>query len=789
MTSDPADGNDQPLRSVFTAGLPDIFRQLNISLAVSTYQAGKVILVRRDDAGDANGEGVINTHFRNFDKPMGIAVRGNRLTIGGARTVWEYRNMPAVAARLDPPGKYDACYLPRSIHITGDIDIHEMAWDDDDQLWLVNTRFCCLCTLDVDHSFHPRWRPHFVSALAPEDRCHLNGLAMVDGRPRYVTALGETDTQGGWRANKASGGILMDVADNNVLLRGLSMPHSPRWYRGQLWLLESGKGTLSRVDLKYGTCEAVARLPGFTRGIDFVGPLAFIGLSQVRESAVFSGIPIVKELTERTCGVWVVHIESGQTLGFLRFESGVQEIFAVQVLHHTHFPEMLEWSDPHIGNSYVLPDAALAEVAMPSEEELANRPSTLMRQGVQQFHKGEFAQAVASFRACLARQADFPEATFSLGVALAETGELDEALGCLLNAVDKEPDRADIQQSLGSLYCRLRRPDAAIAAYEKALEREPDNAMTHHSLGVALLRRGDYTRGFKEYAWLLKTGQVPTLRSPHPVWDGAAVPDKTLLVRADGLDPEQVLLLARYLPKVAERCGKLLLSCDDPLAALLSIVPGIADIRRPDQIRVTDFDVQTSLISLPLLWHTTPESVPASIPCFDVNRLRKRGEAHDWKLPGTASQRRIGLVRSPGRAQDSNAHLACPVAALEPLLEVNDAVFVSLHLHADAERNAAFPDTHVHDAGDALTGLAALALLIDQLDLVIGVDSAAVHLAGALGKPAWVLLGDLPAWYWPSDSQTTPWYPGMRVFHQPSPDDWQGVIARAAHALADTERD
>jgi len=382
-----------PLHSVYTNGLPQLFAQLQISLVVSTYQAGKVILVRHDPpilplAGGAgrsantNGHGpigAINTHFRAFHKPMGIAVQGNKLAIGGQKTVWELHNMPALARKLEPrpngaPGKHDACYLPRRIHITGDIDIHEMAYDADGELWLVNTRFGCLCTLDAAHSFHPRWRPPFVTAYAPEDRCHLNGLAMVDGRPKYVTALGETDSAGGWRANKASGGLLMDVETNEILLRGLSMPHSPRWYNNRLYLLESGQGSLSVVErnaTRYSPHEGALRarilatLPGFTRGLDFYGPLAFIGLSQVRESATFSGLPLIDRLgEERTCGVWVVHIETGQTLGFLRFESGVQEIFAVQVLPNTRFPEMLEWEDERISHSYVLPNAALAETPL-----------------------------------------------------------------------------------------------------------------------------------------------------------------------------------------------------------------------------------------------------------------------------------------------------------------------------------------------------------------------------------------------------------------------------------------
>ena len=330
---------------------------------VSTYQAGKVILVRNDGA-------TLNTHFRAFGKPMGIAADRSRLTIGGTNTVWYYRNVPAVAPKLEPQGKHDACYLPRRIHVTGDIDIHEMAYDRDDELWVVNTRFGCLCTLDAEHSFYPALAAALCQRLAPEDRCHLNGLAMVEGRPKYVTALGETDTAGGWRANKRGGGMLMDIETNAILLRGLSMPHSPRWYQGKLWFLESGQGSLAVADLKQGTWHTVAQVPGFTRGIDFLGPLAFIGLSQVRESATFSGIPLVERLRERTCGVWVVHLESGETLGFLRFEAGVQEIFAVQVLPGMRFPEILEWDDERLAHSYVLPDEALAQVKLPSPEEL-----------------------------------------------------------------------------------------------------------------------------------------------------------------------------------------------------------------------------------------------------------------------------------------------------------------------------------------------------------------------------------------------------------------------------------
>ncbi len=348
------DPDMSPLRSVHTASMPKLLQQAASSLLVSTYQAGKLVIVREND-------GKLNTHFRVYNRPMGLASDGGRMALGTAYTVEYYRNMPEVARKLPPEGRHDAAFLPRHGHITGNIDIHEMDWAGD-ELWLVNTRFSCLCTLDNEHSFVPRWRPKFISGYAAEDRCHLNGLEVVDGRPKYVTALGTSDTAGGWRENKAGGGVLIDVESDEIICRGLSMPHSPRWYQDKLWVLESGNGTLATVDPDNGQLETVAELPGFTRGLDFLGPYAFVGLSQVRESAVFSGISLTERVSERNCGVWVVDIRSGGTVGFLKFEDAVQEVFAVSVLGGMRFPEVLGGNDKHLAISYSLPDEALKEV-------------------------------------------------------------------------------------------------------------------------------------------------------------------------------------------------------------------------------------------------------------------------------------------------------------------------------------------------------------------------------------------------------------------------------------------
>jgi uncharacterized protein (TIGR03032 family) len=340
-------------RSVHAGPFAELMAELRCSLAVSTYQSGRVIVVRSDGTA-------LNTHFRSLREPMGIAYRNGLLAIGTKTDVQVFQNQPAVARHLTPPGLHDACFMPRWSHTTGDLRVHDLAYAGD-ELWMVNTRFSCLATLDHEHSFVPRWRPPFVTALSPEDRCHLNGLAVVDDVPAYVTALGRTDEPDGWRPDKVSGGVLIDIETSEIIVSGLCMPHSPRWQDGHLWVLESGEGRLGIVDLDRGRVDEVARLPGFTRGLGFVGPYAFVGLSQVREH-VFDGLPLTGEGVDRNCGVWVVDTRSGTIAAFLRFEDLVQELFEVAVLPGLRFPELVEPGAQLVDASFVLPDAALADV-------------------------------------------------------------------------------------------------------------------------------------------------------------------------------------------------------------------------------------------------------------------------------------------------------------------------------------------------------------------------------------------------------------------------------------------
>ena len=334
-----------------TESFVELLRRLGASLLVSTYQANKLLAVR---AG-----GGLSTLVRTFDRPMGLAAAGGRLALGTRKEVWFFRNAPDIAPRVEPAGRHDACFVPRSAHVTGDIAVHELAWAGE-ELWLVNTRFSCLCTLHPDYSFVPRWRPPFVTAFTADDRCHLNGLAIVDGRPKYVTALGETNTAHGWRADKARGGCLIEVCSGAVISRGLSMPHSPRWHDGRLWLLESGTGQLVLVDPATGRRQRVAELPGFARGLAMVGPYAFVGLSKIRGGSAMDGVPLAERREQLKCGVAVVDLRSGRILASLEFQTAVEEIFDVQLLPGLRFPEVIGFQQETIQHTFVVPRESAA---------------------------------------------------------------------------------------------------------------------------------------------------------------------------------------------------------------------------------------------------------------------------------------------------------------------------------------------------------------------------------------------------------------------------------------------
>ncbi|NJC25159.1 TIGR03032 family protein [Neolewinella antarctica] len=312
-----------------TAQLPELLHQLGVTIALSTYQAGKVILLSAPDE-----ERIIQLP-RSFPKPMGIAedLETDRLAIACRDEVVVLANSGELAQFYPKgPGKYDALYLPRATYHTGDLDIHDLNFGDGGtSLYAVNTRFSCLVKLDDRYSFTPVWQPRFIDKLAGEDRCHLNGMAMRNGKPAYATAFSETNMPVGWRPNVTKTGVLLDVDSGETIVGGLGMPHSPRIYDGRLYVLQTAKGEVCEVDLASGAVTVVCKIGGFVRGMSKAGDYLFVGLSKLRKnSSTFGKLAFAKEADR--AGIVVIHLPTGARVGELTYASSVDEIYDVHVL-------------------------------------------------------------------------------------------------------------------------------------------------------------------------------------------------------------------------------------------------------------------------------------------------------------------------------------------------------------------------------------------------------------------------------------------------------------------------
>jgi uncharacterized protein (TIGR03032 family) len=307
-----------------------------ISLAISSYQTGRVYLV----GSDPNGR--VSFFERIFERAMGIVGNGQRIFLGGLYQLWRFENVLRKNQVIH--GVFDKCYVPRNAQTIGDLDIHELGIRKNGKVVFVNTKYSCLAELDLTHSFKAIWKPKFISKLAPEDRCHLNGLAMKDGEPKYVTAVCRSDAVDGWRDRRKDGGVIIDVETDEIVCEGLSMPHSPRWHNGKLWVLNAGTGHLGWVDFEKKAFVPFTFCPGFLRGLSMIGNVAAVGLSKARNGR-FSGLGLDDELSKRDadawCGVQIVSLTNGDVLQWIRFEGDISEIFDISFLPGVRNPMMV----------------------------------------------------------------------------------------------------------------------------------------------------------------------------------------------------------------------------------------------------------------------------------------------------------------------------------------------------------------------------------------------------------------------------------------------------------------
>lgn len=323
------------------------------SLAITTYQSGKIFLI-----GIVPETGRLSVFERTLERPMGLACDGRRLAVA---TMIQITTFVDAAEGMPSADKHDAVFVPQLANFTGDLDVHDIGFDRGGEIVFANTLFSCIAATSATHSFRPLWKPSFISRLAAEDRCHLNGLALDNGSPAYVTAVGETDIADGWRDNRASGGVVIDVERNEVVCRGLSMPHSPRLHAGRLWVLNSGTGEIGTVDVTAGRFEPVAFCPGYLRGLTFLDHFAIVGLSEPRENRTFAGLAlhdrVARAKVEPRCAIYVIDARTGDAAHWLRFEGVVTELYDVATVPGVKRPSIIGFRKQEIRRTISVDEA------------------------------------------------------------------------------------------------------------------------------------------------------------------------------------------------------------------------------------------------------------------------------------------------------------------------------------------------------------------------------------------------------------------------------------------------
>ncbi|MDB5725531.1 MAG: hypothetical protein JWQ16_2285 [Novosphingobium sp.] len=298
-----------------------------VSLAFTSYQTGNLFLL------GVQASGAISLNQQNYVRAMGLCHDAGRLFIGSLFQIWRLEDMLRPGELGN--GQFDRVFVPREAQTIGDIDIHEMGVDRAGRLIFVNTKYSCLATVDATNSFKPLWKPDFISKLVGEDRCHMNGLAMSEGVPRYVSAVSQSDTLAGWRARRVSGGVIIDVVTNRIVTDQLSMPHSPRVSDDQLYVLDSGRGQIVRVDRETGAKEDVAFCPGFLRGMTIHNGYAIVTASKPRDGS-FKDLPLQDEIAKRDgepwCGIFIVNLRHGDIVEWIKLDGQVVELFDIAVI-------------------------------------------------------------------------------------------------------------------------------------------------------------------------------------------------------------------------------------------------------------------------------------------------------------------------------------------------------------------------------------------------------------------------------------------------------------------------
>ena len=451
-------------------------------------------------------------------------------------------------------------------------------------------------------------------------------------------------------------------------------------------------------------------------------------------------------------------------------------------IHHAELAIGLRADYPEALNNLALAlcDAGChAEALERLEAALALRPDDpelLNNIGVALNALDRLDEAEQHLRAALDRRPDWPEALINLGNLLRQTDRLEEAMTCYRGAVEAQPLDFQAYGNLALILLNLGKPEEAIAVYEKALALEPDQPDIRMSLGIVELLTGDFEAGWENYESRWQADSFSSVRRQFdvPRWAGQNPAGRRILVTAEqGFG--DTLQFCRYVPLLAARGADIRFECQQALTRLMGSLAGVpAPIARGDPLPEADF--QVPLLSLPGLFGTTLDTVPAESPYLSA----PEDLAAEWGERISGDGMKVGIVWSGNPRRQDDAMRSCPPASLAPVLAVPGARFFSLQ--KDAAPGEGMSD--VVDLAPDLGDFADTAAAVEALDLVITIDSAVAHLAGALGRPVWVMLGFSADWRYLTGREDSPWYPSMRLFRPGKRGDWSGLAARVADRLA-----
>lgn len=451
----------------------------------------------------SNPDGSPSLQTAAFDRAMGMCCHEDAFWLVTQRMVWRFEREKKAPSPANP-SSHDYLYVPRVGYTTGQVDGHEITVTDEHGPVFVNTLFNCLATVDEKFNFRPLWHPAFIRDLAPEDRCHLSGVAIADGKPKYVTMHAQSDHAQGWRASRASGGLIMDIDQDEVIAESLSMPHSPRFQNEQLWVLNSGTGHLGKIDQSSKQFEPVRFVPGYARGLSIHSKYAFVGLSKPRRERAFLGLPLQATLEkhnmEACCGIEVIDMETGSVVHSVRIESSIMELFDVTVLPGVLRPGMLSFTSSKYAHHF-----------------------SFSYQG--QLHHWESASPHVTPSSTIAASDSFPHtktddepdmlaprhmpvktarAFNNLGLMHVQQDNMQDAKVCFDQAIALDPKHAGAWNNLGNIMQRQDRLDDAIKCYRHSVASDPFYLRAFFNLAQTLARKGEDEEAKKHFQRVLE---------------------------------------------------------------------------------------------------------------------------------------------------------------------------------------------------------------------------------------------------------------------------------------------